>query len=234
MPYFEYLIWCYFVIYPIYVALTYKKERQKIEQNAAYKLVAYRWTILFLCLATLLVVLTGKVNTTGVNGIGWFDGTSLGFWSVLGAILAVVLLMITGIAKVKSDTKNDEALLRSLESFRWLMPVRKVELRYFLFGVSTSAGICEEIIFRGFLLGSLLEYFGMPTAILISSIAFGLPHIYQGISGVIKTSVLGVLFACVYWVSGSLLLAIVLHIIIDLYSGSMGYVVLSRNSSFPK
>jgi membrane protease YdiL (CAAX protease family) len=142
--------------------------------------------------------------------------------------------MIAGIKKVRSDTKNDETLLASLESFRWLMPVRIVELRYFLFGVSTSAGICEEIIFRGFLFGSLLDHFGMPTAILISSIAFGLPHIYQGVSGVIKTSVLGVLFACVYWISGSLLLAIVLHIIIDLYSGSLGYVVLSRNGDVSK
>ncbi len=234
MPYIEYLIWAYFVIFPIYVALTYKKDRQKAEQNPAYKIVIYRWTMAFLWLATLLVLLTGKVDLSGVNSVLWYGGTSIGFCVVLGLILFVTLLMIGGIFKVKSDPQNDELLLTKLAPFRWVMPERKIELRYFIFGVSTSAGICEEIIFRGFLLGSLLELLGMPVAILLSSLAFGLPHIYQGASGVIKTFLLGVLFACVYWVSESLLLAIVLHIIIDFYSGTLGYIVLSRNNDINK
>ena len=58
---------------------------------------------------------------------------------------------------------------------------------------------------------------GMPIyfVILISTVIFGISHAYQGISGVIGTGILAVLFMCLFFVTNSLLLPILLHFIVD-------------------
>jgi len=84
--------------------------------------------------------------------------------------------------------------------------------------VALSAGICEEIIFRGFLAFLVLAIFpGAPIylVIIISTVIFGISHVYQGLQGVIATGLLAVLFMCLFLVTNSLILAILLHFIID-------------------
>ena len=79
---------------------------------------------------------------------------------------------------------------------RFLLPVTQAERRLWLF-VSLSAGICEELLYRGFLFGWLGgEFIGghhlsLIAALIISSIGFGLAHSYQGALGVIQTTLIG-------------------------------------------
>ena len=81
-----------------------------------------------------------------------------------------------------------------------------------------GAAICEEIVFRGFLIGRLEAAFGGPSrlatgaAVLLSSVVFGAAHAYQGPTGIIITGVLGFVFAVVYVSGGrNLWLNIVAH-----------------------
>ena len=59
---------------------------------------------------------------------------------------------------------------------------------------------------------------GLPTGILvlIAAVAFGLAHAYQGLAGIVTTGVLGGVMAAVYLQTGSLLLPVLLHAVIDL------------------
>jgi membrane protease YdiL (CAAX protease family) len=99
-----------------------------------------------------------------------------------------------------------------------LLPRSRSERR--LFGlVGVTAGICEEWLYRGFLLavvGALAP--GLPTAVLVlvAAVAFGLAHSYQGLAGTVTTGVLGGVLAGVYLATGSLLLPVLLHAVIDL------------------
>jgi uncharacterized protein len=99
-----------------------------------------------------------------------------------------------------------------------LLPRSRSERR--LFGlVGVTAGVCEEWLYRGFLLavvGALAP--GLPTAVLVlvAAVAFGLAHAYQGLSGTVTTGVLGGVLAAVYLATGSLLLPVLLHAVIDL------------------
>jgi len=98
------------------------------------------------------------------------------------------------------------ALLPSTVQERWLWAL-----------VAVSAGICEEVVFRGWLLSALHGQAGLSGAALIvaASAVFGLAHIYQRTTGVILTGLAGALFCLLYVATGSLLIPIALHIIVD-------------------
>ncbi|HMP31688.1 MAG TPA: CPBP family intramembrane metalloprotease, partial [Saprospiraceae bacterium] len=58
-------------------------------------------------------------------------------------------------------------------------------------------------------------------AILIPSLIFALSHMYQGWLNVLKIFTISLLFGNIYVYSESLLIVIVLHILVDLVSGSL-------------
>ena len=57
-----------------------------------------------------------------------------------------------------------------------------------------------------------------PLAFIVATALFGLLHLYQKAVGVLFATVLGVLFAYLYLVSGNILVPIVVHALIDLRS----------------
>ncbi len=108
--------------------------------------------------------------------------------------------------------------LRNLmPDFSALVPVTNSE-RLIWVVVAISAGICEEIVFRGWLLSTLHDQIGLTgkALLLAGALIFGLAHAYQKISGVIITAFAGAFFCVIYVKTGSLLIPILLHALIDL------------------
>jgi len=105
---------------------------------------------------------------------------------------------------------------RLLPDFGAVLPVTARE-RWLWLAVSIGAGVCEEIVFRGWLLSVLHAPLGLAGAalILVAAGCFGLAHAYQGPAGVLLTGLAGVLFCVLYVATGGLLVPIVLHTIID-------------------
>jgi len=67
----------------------------------------------------------------------------------------------------------------------------------------TLAAFMEEMVYRGWLMNRLAELLRFSTngwiaAALVSSVLFGVVHLYQGPSGIIATGLSGLVFACVY------------------------------------
>lgn len=84
--------------------------------------------------------------------------------------------------------------------------------------VPITVGICEEIIFRGY----LYQYFtrspyGFSALIsfLLCILIFGLGHFQQGTSGMVEAIVLGLLLGFIYFLTGNLILSILIHILFD-------------------
>ena len=99
------------------------------------------------------------------------------------------------------------------------------ELKLFL-ALSLGAGVCEEIVSRGYLLAYFDSLVGSAGAVLASSLLFGLDHAYQGIAGIMKTGVWGLLYAGAYMATDSLLAPMLLHVLIDAASGMLAYLAL--------
>jgi membrane protease YdiL (CAAX protease family) len=82
--------------------------------------------------------------------------------------------------------------------------------------LAPTAAFCEEFLFRGFLLTQMHDWLhSLWWAWVLTSVAFGLAHFYQGWGGTIRAGLLGALLAypVVRW--GSLYPAMLAHWMID-------------------
>jgi len=84
-----------------------------------------------------------------------------------------------------------------------------------------SAAFGEELLVRGFLLNRFANMLGDTRlswffAVILSSFVFGLGHFYQGMTGVIITSSVGIVYAIMYLLAGkNLWVTILAHGILD-------------------
>jgi len=85
-------------------------------------------------------------------------------------------------------------------------------------GVSVTAGVVEEAIFRGLLIASGVAILRVPVevAALLTLVLFAWGHQYQGRAGLLGAGLLGVMFTGLYLVSGSILLPAIVHTTQDL------------------
>ena len=82
--------------------------------------------------------------------------------------------------------------------------------------IAPTAALCEEFLFRGYLLMQLHDWtHSLLWAWGVSSAAFGLAHYYQGWGGIARAAVLGALLAYPVVQTGSLYPAILAHWMID-------------------
>ncbi len=87
-------------------------------------------------------------------------------------------------------------------------------------GVSVSAGICEEIVYRGYLQRQILALTGSPiVAVLAQGIIFGVGHAYQGAKQVVVITVLGLLYGLLAWWRKNLRPGIIAHAWSDIFGG---------------
>jgi membrane protease YdiL (CAAX protease family) len=97
-----------------------------------------------------------------------------------------------------------------------LMPETPREKLWAVLILSPTAAFCEEFLFRGYLLMQFDDWLhSLMWAWIVSSVAFGLAHFYQGWSGMIRAGLLGALLAypVVRW--GNLYPAMLAHWLID-------------------
>jgi len=150
--------------------------------------------------------------------------------SIVAALL--ILSQSPVVPAVRARLARSPAMARSIYPLRNLLPRSTAEKERWI-GVSITAGICEEIIFRGFLFLYFQDVLGLSlyAAVVLSSLIFGLSHYYQGLGNVIRVSIVGALLAVTYAISDSLAVAIALHIALDLGGLYMGAFVASDDQS---
>lgn len=112
-------------------------------------------------------------------------------------------------------------LLRLRESplVHFLIPRSSSEKIAFI-GLSLSAGIAEELVFRSFLIAAMLHASGsMAVAVVVSIAVFAASHAYQGWIGVLRVALLGVVLTAPFLLTGSVYPSIIAHAALDILAG---------------
>lgn len=160
-----------------------------------------------------------------------FDYAIENNWKNILVFSLILLAIIYWLLLIKSICSSEDLRAEITSKFAPyidIMPATKSQVLIFTLVLSVSAGICEELIFRAYLYTLMDMYFGMTGAILLSSIVFGFCHSYLGWQEVIRTSIMGALFCGIYIFTGNIILPILLHIFIDVYSGTMCYFAMRK------
>jgi len=175
----------------------------------------YASTAATLWVLAALVFLVGLISgfppaALGMRGIG---PGPLVLWTVGVTGAGLLLLVLTRALRIRESPMLIHMLPRSRAE------------RLAFTGLAVTAGVTEEMIFRGFLLSALAAATGSAWfAAVVASAVFGFLHSYQNLVGALRAGLLGFGLALPVMASGSLLPSILAHAAYDLVAG----VFLSR------
>ncbi len=165
-------------------------------------------------------------------GLAGRDLASLGLaaprwtWPAASAGLALIVWLA-------ADTARQTAPSRiSGTRKRWriqnpYIPVSGTEFRSYA-GLAVSAGIGEEIVYRGFMIAVLRAWLGpgwegAALAVGLPALFFGAAHASQGWRGVIGTAAGALAWGLVVIETGSVWPGVVFHVLWDLLMGWLGF-----------
>ena len=143
-------------------------------------------------------------------------------WTIIMAVLLIAFMIM--IVLVKIDDKSYQKTKDGYKDVEFFMPKTKQEYHYTLI-MSFTAGISEEIIFRGFLIYFFEPIIGILSSIILINVLFSLNHIWSGLKNMLGTMILGLILTAFYLLTGSILFAIVLHILVDIYAMKTNYAL---------
>lgn len=231
---------------PIYGYFDYQRFKARVRSFPNERVKYYSKVMLGLWIPAIVILSVtafGPVTLKdiGLSGIA-IHTTGLGKWITyisLGLALFYLLSLCYYIigSKVSEKMQNNIAEIQKKQletsTFADIMPVSKEDKKFWTY-VSWTAGITEEIIYRGFLIYALSQLFpdlSIWFILVISSILFGLSHTYQGFPNVIRTTIFGFFFAVLYIGLGSIIPLILFHFFVD-YMAKVGKVSAEKAESF--
>lgn len=200
------------ILYPIQ-ALIFGEDAPELLRNLneGMRLILLYSTVIMLWMMFLLVLWTTQKEQTDFKGIGFTRFRPV-YIAWAGAFVLVANLILSGLAwslaQIGMPMPGEIGLLlpESLHGkILWVF-------------VSITAGVCEETAFRGYLMTRLRLLHGLNSWVvptILSSLAFGICHSYQGIPGLIVITTYGLMFSLLYIRTGSIWPCIIAHFFQD-------------------
>lgn len=201
----------------------YEIPRLKVS-TASRKKVRFYWKIVaasWACAAVAVITIGMPAAITiqrANGGAVWLQpGSRAGVFLeglVAGMLIVIMLPAVLALRSEKIRVKAGKAA----KKLAFILPSTGEERQWWWL-VCITAGICEEVVYRGFLLHYFHVvpfHFSLTSALVVSSVIFGIGHIYQGIAGAVQTIVIGFVLGVLLALTGNLLLPIVVHALMDL------------------
>ncbi|WP_426594837.1 CPBP family intramembrane glutamic endopeptidase [Cellulomonas sp. McL0617] len=180
-----------------------------------------RWTrqgwILGLAVVALVVVLPGvSLRELGLRlpVLARSPGADSALAILLGAAIGLAVVAIAALVL----RRRLPGVRRTPAPAHPMHPVSSADRRGWAW-LSLSAGVTEEVTYRGLVvlaLATVLRGAAAVVVIVAAGALFGLAHWYQGGLGMLATGALGAVLAGLYLSTGSLVIPMVLHVLIDL------------------
>lgn len=213
------------MIAPISGYLEHNKLKREESRGTNKKLKAYQSTIIWSWIPVILILLLLLFSDVTFSNIGfrWINiyTSTLNKWIVIPFIALCLIYLFYNVYSIIILKFNKNARLEASKKLpeyaKTLFPITRLEKKTWIF-VALTAGITEEIIYRGYLFFAFSFIFpslSLFYVLLISTFIFGIGHIYQG-KEVVKPTILGLVFGFAYIIFDSIIPIIVLHSVQDL------------------
>lgn len=223
-------VFAFVVVAPSIGYLRYAKVKRRLaEDKPGVRVQLYkrtmRWQLLLGASGLAVWVASGRP----LSGLGLAWPGTLGTWIVAALVmLALVGLRLQVFAVFRHDDLKEQ-IIHQAETEVPFLPRDNTELGWFI-ALAITAGVCEELLYRGYLLAYLGEAIGVVLAVVAAGVVFGLGHAYQGPRGILKTGVLALVAGTLYSVAGSLFPLVLLHAAVDINAGLLYRVATAGRS----
>jgi membrane protease YdiL (CAAX protease family) len=211
-----------FVVQPIHGAWSFRKYIRKVEAGEPVdRIREYRNTMLVQWLVLAALAIAWYLLRRPAADLGIVAPGGIGFYAGIIVLVLVCLYLVSSWRKAQQMPFDQRAKhAAALGDFAHVLPRNEVQFRNFA-GLSITAGVVEEILYRGFSIWYLAHF--MPTwiAVVAAAVFFGLGHSYQGKTGVLRTGMAGFAFGAFYVLTGSIWLPIMGHALLDILQGKM-------------
>lgn len=183
----------------------------------------------FLWVSAGLVVGLWLWNGRALATLGLRAPTSLSPAIVVGAVVLIALTSTNAWYKLRTP----ERLAKARHEWRTRTPFLPASLEQLGHSVALilAAAVCEEIVFRGFLIRYLETLLGgsqeaVVLAVVVPAAAFGVAHAFEGANAAFRIFALAIVLGWLFVATGSLWLPMVLHFAIDLGMSFLGIRLL--------
>lgn len=201
----------------------YEIPRLKASTDPEKKVNYYRKVVAALWILAVISVATIGLHRAfyfapSAEEAGWLHPGSIDPKFLMGLVVGSLIAIFLPALVAQRSEKLRQQSLSAAKKLAFLLPSTENERRWWWL-VCITAGVCEELVYRGF----LLEYFHVAPwhltlvkTLIVAAVIFGIAHLYQGVAGAVGTCALGFLLGCLFVMTGSLLVPMVLHALIDL------------------
>ncbi|MGF1464037.1 MAG: CPBP family intramembrane glutamic endopeptidase [Maricaulaceae bacterium] len=193
----------------------FEARRQAGDPNARVNSYLSAIVMLWALATAVLGVWSMSDRSWAVLGFRWSGDVA--DWISAGVALLGVGFFLSQFVSVTTSSAVRSAFAQALKArpnVIAVLPTTSREQRAML-GLGVTAGVTEEILFRGFLIWALAQVMPVWIAAGLSWAAFTAAHLYQGKQGLIQVAVVGAVLTGLYVASGSLWPLIALHIGVD-------------------
>ena len=194
------------------------------------RLKTYRGAMLAQVTRVLMVAMVWWAARRPLADLGLELRTSAGLLGVAIGLAVIIVIMLRQRAQALADPDGRRELREHLDNIRLVLPHTHAEFKTFAW-VALTAGTCEELLYRGYLIWYFSHVLPWWAAGLVTAVAFGFGHAYQGARGVVVTTLLGAFLAAVYFLTGSLYASMLIHVLMDLHSGDLAWRVFESEHS---
>lgn len=206
-------------------------QRRLAAGDGGARLRLYRTTIVAEWVSAIALLALWLGASRGLAALGL--GAGVGGWRLwLGAALTLTFLLfqLRQVITVRRSPEERRRLRKTMAHLAEGLPHDRAELRAF-FGLSLTAGFCEELVYRGYAIWLLAAYAGPWVALGGSAVLFALGHVYQGPRTLPAILFVGLVTGGLYLLTGSLWAPIVVHATIDVTSGQMLHAALAEGDA---
>ncbi|WP_433372835.1 CPBP family intramembrane glutamic endopeptidase [Streptosporangium sp. CA-115845] len=188
--------------------------RTRDQDPMAYRRMVTVWSAELWMLAAVALLIVAVEPNLDAADIGLVITEPLD--DTLGTIVGFLVAAAVGLLVFKRLAAKGKPV-PGQQAFNHLLPRTTVE-RWYAAGLSVTAGVTEEIVYRGLLIAVGTGALGLSTEVAAfgALAVFVAGHLYQGRRGMLSVTLAGFGLTVLYLRTGSLLMPILLHALIDL------------------
>lgn len=220
------------VVYPIAAFFSFRKLKRRIAAGESISPVElYRSTMIGHWILFAIGIAIWLFAGREWSALGFSLNVGIGF--LIGVVLTTVAIIT--LVRYFNQLRNagnaaHTSFQQQIGDLGIMMPRKAGELRYF-YALSATAGIVEEMLWRGYMFWYLGQVVPLWAAAIASAVLFGLGHSYQGWKHVPTIVLVGGVFGALYLLTGSIWLPIILHAVLDAVQGRAAYSIFSGKTT---